>query len=259
MARAPGWTARLNRHFAGHARILGRPEEIVLRDVGELPVSGPLRAQARRLRPPFNEGHGILANRPAWSRRRVDVHYQRTEYRVVAALRRRGELPRVLSSSALLIAPRQRALVLHQRSSKNGHYKRLLHIVGGAVVPPESFELSMVREVREETRLRPRPGRWPVLMVDEPLTGYVMATYLGVETAARPHGSREGATVLLPFDELPGQLIRSKHWVPSGKLAILAWLALGAPGAPGARFAGRSPSDLFKVALEGSVRDYPDP
>jgi 8-oxo-dGTP pyrophosphatase MutT (NUDIX family) len=259
MARGAAWSARLNRHFAGHARILGQPEEIVLRDVGELAVNERVRAEAARLRPPFNEAHGILANRPAWSGRRVDVDYQRTEYRVVKALRARGERPSVLSCGALLIAPRQRALVLHQRSSKNGHYKRLLHIVGGAVVPPETFQLSMVREVREETRLRPRPGRWPVLMVEEPLTGFVMATYLGVETSARPHGSREGATVLLSFDELPDQLIRSKHWVPSGKMAILAWLALGAPGAEEAWFGEHSAAELFTHTLARSGRDYPGP
>jgi hypothetical protein len=264
MARGPSWSARLNRHFAGHTRILGTPDEVVLTHAGAFPVSEVLRARAERLRPPVNEPHGILANRPSWSRRRVDLRYHETDYRVVEALRRQGERPAVLSASALLIAPRERQLILHRRSAMNRYYKRRLHIAGGAFLPSgrsadESLRDTMLREVWEEMRRRPRRGRWPAVMVEEVRTGFVGAIFLGVPTTARPREADEGAMESLSFDALPEDLIRARHWVPAGKLAILAWLALGAPGAPGATFGGRSPAQVLSFALDRSARDYPAP
>jgi hypothetical protein len=257
----------LNRHFEGHARVLGTPTRIVLTDVGPYPLPEALAPLVQQLRPAVNEGHGILAEGPAWTGTEASVRYHHADYRIVQALRASGRQPLILSATAMLIDPARRHVVLNRRSSSSTHYPDRLHCFGGTFVPPlpipqpssdRSLEDTMLREVREETLQPAKPGTWPTLLLEE--NGFFQASHLGVELEGPVvQETDEGAAVNVPFDSLGDTLLVAKDWVPSGKLAVLAWLALGAPGAPGATFAGRSPAELFAWALESSARDYPGP
>jgi hypothetical protein len=87
-------------------------------------------------------------------------------------------------------------------------------------------------------------------------TGFVQLVFLGFAAKASAlkqlDGNWEGNPLLFPFDSVPGLLLKSEDWVPSGKAHLLAWLALGAPNAgPSPKFGKLTPGELFETAIGG--------
>jgi hypothetical protein len=70
--------------------------------------------------------------------------------------------------------------------------------------------------------------------------GFVQFVYLGLNVAAEDDlkfvGSDEGVPIRIQFEDLEAKLCDPEEkWVPSGRMHVLAWLAMGAPtyGCPG--------------------------
>jgi 8-oxo-dGTP pyrophosphatase MutT (NUDIX family) len=120
-----------------------------------------------------------------------------------------------------------------------------------------SLENTLAREVEEEARIKLTfEKKTPLLIMEEMQTGFIQVAFLGMTISAgqadhlldnpRPV---EGKPVKVHFDDLQ-DLLRHPDWVPTGKAAVLAWLALGAPGAgPYVRFGKYSANGLCEEIL----------
>jgi hypothetical protein len=134
-----------------------------------------------------------------------------------------------------------------------------LHTIGGAYSPPHidghegdrtSLRRTAVREAGEESDAAFALDRIPMVVFRELQTGFIQLAYLGVNISAEEKRNlkpnREGTLVYVSFDELPHVLRHERNWYPSGKAAILSWLALGAPNAGWlGSFGGLKPTKLF--------------
>jgi hypothetical protein len=96
-----------------------------------------------------------------------------------------------------------------------------------------SLRRTALREIAEEADKVDIPDTTPSLLAlelgDRP---FVQLTYLGVDTPPNSIVSgkmlAEGIVHEWDFDEF-GRRLKTGDWVPSGRMAYLAWLFLGAP------------------------------
>lgn len=263
------WVPQLNRRFQGEAVVHGayRYEPLIQIDgTYTLTAEQSAFAQQERRQLAFtqpNDPHALLAAEPHWDDDPLHLRVRTLDFAAVRALRQ-PELnpdprPPLISANMVLLCRETRQVILHRRAESSDTYAGALHTFGGAYWPPgvdgreadkHSLRNTAVREVMEETEaslsLDDEP---PMVVLLEVKTGFVQLTFLGVNVSARQaqliSPNREGTIVRVGFDDLPGRLMR-EDWVPTGRAALLAWLAMGAPNAGWRpRFGGRSPSRLF--------------
>jgi hypothetical protein len=211
-----------------------------------------------------NDPHALLYREPNWKDNPPTLHVDTLDFAAVRALRNPAlnppAPPQIISANALLLCRDRRELILHRRAEDSDTYPNALHTVGGAYWPPnvdgrEADRLRLrntaLREVLEETEAALSLGDDPPMVVLRELrTGFVQLAFLGVNVSAveaqRMTANREGSMTYVGFDELPSRLRHDASWVPTGKAAVLAWLAQGAPGAgKRPRFGGLRPTELF--------------
>jgi ADP-ribose pyrophosphatase YjhB (NUDIX family) len=149
-----------------------------------------------------------------------------------------------LTGNAVVVCPEgDHMLVMHKGAHEVSSGRH--HILGGAFDPMfdgDKIASTARREVREETshKLEVDITRCPLILHHQHLGNYMMVTYLGASEAYenKTYGSAEGRVRWVPIETLP-DLLRDQVWAATGKQAILAWFALGAP-VNGARTIRRS-------------------
>ncbi|MGC2694394.1 MAG: hypothetical protein WA738_01240, partial [Candidatus Angelobacter sp.] len=229
--------------------------------------------------PEENDPHAILVTEPDWTQPKPHFEVQGLEYHELKALRSAGKLAnragvrvhrtaRVVSANAVIICRQNRQLILHYRSANSASYPLCYHTIGGGYMPPgihakddlDSLENTLAREVNEEARIKLSLEKIPQLLIMEEVeTGFIQVAFLGIDIPAAqadhlPDNPRpiEGRPVRVPFDKLHDLLSRP-DWVPTGKAAVLAWLALGAPAAgPYPRFGRNTAAGLCEEILATS-------
>lgn len=262
--------AALNERFASHAVIRSLSAlEPELHELGALSFEAGIATAAAAIRPTLsvNDGHAVLAeDPPSWTAARVRLRFHTADFATIRALRDAGRRPRIVSASAVLFSKKRRLLHVHLRSAGSDTYPGLLHTYGGAYLPhparPDGNLLfTLQREVHEESSSTPAaPSRATVTMLSEELTtGFIQCVFLGIDMdlSKRASETYEGRACPIPFDELEDELLWGA-WVPSGKLHVLAWLALGAPGlAPSQTFGQRSARGLFEAVMQADWGPFP--
>lgn len=225
--------------------------------------------------PKENDPHAVLVADPDWSQPKLHFAVKSMEYHEVEALRyatkeSRGGINqirtvRVVSANAVILCRERKQLILHYRSEESSTYPLCYHTIGGGYMPPgikskddlDSLENTLAREAEEEVRAKLTfDKKTPLLIMEELETGFIQVAFLGVNISAEqadhlPDNPRpvEGKPAKIAFHDLHHFLLRS-DWVPTGKAAVLAWLALGAPGAgPYTRFGKYSASRLCEEIL----------
>jgi hypothetical protein len=225
--------------------------------------------------PKDNDPHAVLDSDPDWSQPRLHFTVKSLEFHEVQALRHAREITRggftqaravrVVSANSIILCRESKQLILHYRSKESSTYPLCYHTIGGGYMPPGigpkddlySLENTLAREVEEEVRAKLTFDRMPrLLIMEESQTGFVQVAFLGMAISAEqanhlPDNPRpvEGKPKRVHFDDLP-DLLKHPDWVPTGKAAVLAWLALGAPGAgPYARFGKYSANKLCEEIL----------
>ena len=118
------------------------------------------------------------------------------------------------------------------------------------------LEFTLAREVHEESE---SPAKVHVAShkllaeetAEETETAFVQVVFLGVPMDISPTVRKtvEGKALPIRFDQLRDYLLGHHPWGPSGKMHVLAWLALGAPGCPRATFSGLRPIELFREVM----------
>jgi hypothetical protein len=234
-----------------------------------------LTEQEKRVQPKDNDPHAVLVVDPDWSQPTLHFEVQSLEYHEVEALRHMTEKDRggihqcrtlrVVSATAVILCRERKQLILHFRAKESSTYPSCYHTIGGGYMPPgigskddlDSLENTLAREVEEEVRAKLTFDKKPQLLIMEELqTGFIQVAFLGVNISAEqadrlPRNPRpiEGKPVNIDFHDLP-DFLRKPDLVPTGKAAVLAWLALGAPGAgPYARFGKYSANKLCEEIL----------
>jgi 8-oxo-dGTP pyrophosphatase MutT (NUDIX family) len=256
------WRARLAAAFAGEAMPLGLARAmpaVRARGPAALPaaVGAPAAAERARLTRlgRRNEAHAILTREPDWTAEVPRFEVALLDYAALTALRRLGRRPPVVSAGAVVLCRARRTLLTQRRSRAVAHYPGRRHLFGGAFDPDRdepagNLRATAARELAEEARLPlPDGATPPVLLAREVPTGFVQALYLGIDVpadaAVAAGGTWEGTVESVGFDALP-EALAADDWVPSGRAAVFAWLAQGAPGAGAkAAFAGLGPVQLF--------------
>lgn len=194
-----------------------------------------------------------------WKADQVVLPAKALDYATVVVLRERGCFVPLLSANAVLVCAPLGELILQCRDERMDTYggqKRWVHTIGGGYkggMVGDRFKLrnTAVREVYEETGVHVSiPSRVPLLLMQETDTGFIQAAFLGVTVARKSSAELspgpEGTIRRVPFEDLEQALI-AWDWVPTGKVAVLAWLALGAPNAGvRPRFGEKSPQQLFE-------------
>ncbi|MBW7991927.1 MAG: hypothetical protein FVQ84_18180 [Planctomycetes bacterium] len=262
------WINRLNDRYRGHAEIVRLVEsEPKLVNRGWVKLTPRQSQKADQIREGYiEEGwstdpYGLLDEEPQWHDNPVLLHYRMADQAQIVALRKARKKPRVLSTSVVLCFPESQELLLHRRNRGSATYAEHLHTVGGSYLSQakkgcdeKSLTRTGVREVREETGLFIAGKNCPKKMLcQETATGFVQFVMIGIAVGSDQKRELletsiwEGKYVLVPFSELPGKLIsESEKWVPSGKMHVLSWLALGAPGcSAGVKFGTYAPEELF--------------
>ncbi len=268
--RIERWLPRLAEHFGDHARVLGVLDELPrVQDMGVLDPGEELAAAAPEYNPEFHDSHAVLTHVPVVRDGRCALYAESTWYNTIQALRAAGQRPPIISSSGVLVSPENRCVVLHLRSEKSSTYPNCLHTLGGAYMPigkgyrGRDWDLArtLLREVDEESGENTNPSNLPMVLCDEPPTGFVQCVFLGVwtEMARMKPDWWEGKATAIDFDGLEGWLMQARKWVPSGKLHVMLWLAAGAPGCRDPRFAGKTAEELLEDVLEHSATDYAPP
>jgi hypothetical protein len=272
---AASWLPRLNSYLTGrvilYALLKSEPQihlmgEYQLDDERRKLAKDKFREIRDERRP--NDPHAILMTTPSWNMDPVYFEAQTLDFAAVRALRDEtlGDLkPELLSSNAVIFCSETRQLILHLRSAKSDTFfeQENLHTMGGAYQPPlegrEWDKVSLLhtakREVLEEAG---KSLLWeaepPMIIMKELETGFIQLAILGIDISAnaadRLIESWEGRPVKLDFDDLQRSLMSDTAWVPTGKAAVLAWLALGAPNTNrGVRFSGLAPAALFNAVV----------
>ncbi len=265
------WVPQLNELFRNEVELFGpyRHEPVIHLD-GPLSLSVAQTDYAAKERSRLvtdpnrsNDPNAILSSEPRWADDPVHLHAQYCDYAVVRTLRNEslGTNPRppVLSANILMICRETREIILHRRAPWSDHLANHLHTLGGAYWPPNvdnregdrlSLRRTAIREVGEESDAAFSLLESPMVLFREPPTGFIQLAFLGVNISAKEvlnlKPNREGTLDHVSYDELPRRLRHERNWYPTGKAAILAWLALGAPNAGSlVKFGGFKPTQLF--------------
>ena len=241
----PAFIAAVNARLAGEAALIAQVDAPpVPRGQGEWPLD-PALADARaawveRLagegRP--NEPHALLADGDSIAAR---ADYAVVDFATVCAMRERGRRPRLLSAGGLAVCAERGCVLLQRRSRWVSTYPGCLDIVGGAFQPPapgftgdSGLADTVAREFQEETGIALAPSRHPPAVIAGQLragfSGYIelgLAVDAAALDAAVP--SREGELVPMNAGALAAAFADPKErWVPTARMHVLAWLALGA-------------------------------
>ncbi len=185
------------------------------------------------------------------------------DYAAIRAMRNSGGKPKIVSAGAVVTCSERGQVLLHHRSRENvDTMKGRLHILGGAYMDDtpgmgnDAGDLSFTaaREMFEEAGVfNEPPAKWPALVSWETPTGFFQFIYLGVDVpeiqVKRQHGYPEGTVRLVDLQELESLLVEGK-WVDSGRAAILAWLAFGAPCTGRKKFGQRKARAIYKRVLK---------
>lgn len=278
--KVPHGIERIAYHFRAKnvVHIYGLYRELpTIETVGSFTLNKEERAEQAHLPiPPENDAHAIVVEEPDWTQARLHFKVKGLGYHELKAMRIAGSVQmrpglnhlhtvRVLSANAVILCRERRQLILHFRSSESTTYQGCYHTMGGAYMPPgikakddlDSLKNTLTREVDEEARIKLAFDKTPPLMVMEEVhTGFIQVAFLGINISAEqadklPDNPRpiEGKPIKLSFDDLPDLLLRP-NWAPTGKAAIIGWLALGAYGAgPYPRFAKFTAAKLCKYIL----------
>lgn len=185
-----------------------------------------------------NEPHALLGDDDSVA---GHADYTVGDFATVCALREAGRRPRLLSAGGLAVCAERRCVLLQRRSQWVSTYPGCLDIVGGAFQPRADggagdldLVATIVREFREETGIVLALGRRPPAVIAGQLragfSGYIelgLAVSAAALDAAVP--SREGE--LAPMDAVALAAAfadPAERWVPTARMHVLAWLALGA-------------------------------
>ena len=241
----PAFVAMLNARLEGEAVLIAQVEAPPLpRGHGDWPLTPELAALradwverlAAEGRP--NEPHALLASDEA-----VGVHadYQVVDFATVCALRASGSRFRLLSAGALAVCAERGCVLLQRRSEWVSTYSGCLDIVGGAFQPPASgfagdpgLRATIVREFREETGIALSvERRAPAVIAGQLKAGFSGYVELGLAIDASAldsaEPSNEGQLTPMEGDALARALSDpDEQWVPTARMHVLAWLALGA-------------------------------
>ncbi|WP_394778639.1 NUDIX domain-containing protein [Undibacterium sp.] len=258
--------ALLNARFASEVDIIGFPHKLpALQLAGPMPLPVDLQgsrdvhnARLQQQQRP-NDWHALLTSAAEYKKMPPSLDVHTVDFATVCALREHGHKPPIVSACAVLICADKREIIVHRRSSHSATAPNALHTIGGAYLPqsasqPADADLlaTMLREIKEETGLVLQVPTLPPMMCSQELaTGFIQFVFLGlvVPTAALEQlsNSWEGSAVCIGYDEL-GEALSQPDWVTSGKVHVLAWLALGAPGInTGQRFDGLTATQLFET------------
>jgi hypothetical protein len=271
---APAWMRDINDRMEADATIIRCVESPpIIHMTASLAVDGKTEALARNEREAIHaravadEPHALLSDEQVnWPDEVIALRCESAPFSVITALRKQKRaVPYILSAGALVCCAERGVVYLHRRSGPPAteYFSLHLHTFGGhfhasassAVVYDLNLHETAKREVREQLHHNDLmiPEGIPALLSfehgrDVP-KGYLQYYYLGINLPAaaddvvqynqRLHPPVEGAIERLAF---PGQLEdrlldEDEAWVPSGKMQVLAWLAMGAPvfgEAPGA-------------------------
>lgn len=170
---------------------------------------------------------------------------------------------KVIYSTVLVICRETKEILLHKRGSVT-RYKDCFHVFGGGFMPEmdgylhndkDNLLKTAMREILEETGLTVQWDKNVKLLHVETTAGGEELLFLGmnvtkenVEYIQKFHKETwEGKVETIKFDKFPGFLLaKNKKWSEAGMVAILSWLALGAPGGEAeTRFGKETPQELF--------------
>jgi len=190
-----------------------------------------------------NEPHALLESYTDLGNTPIVFDAKKTYFSTILCLRDKNIKPNIISAGAVLIDNEKKVLIVHQRSLNSATYPGYYHILGGAFLPKmnnysttydTTLKYTVIREIAEETNSEIEiknlnDVRYRTFS-EELTTGFIQYEFLGatVNIKGNGHGNWEGNLIHIPFSELEDKLIKL-NWVPSGKMHILAWLALGAP------------------------------
>ena len=219
-----------------------------------------------------------LDEKADWARDPVTLRVNTIKYSAVKSFRADRLCVPTLSANAILVCPQSRQLVLQRRSPEMDTYPNGVHNVGDGHQhhwPGGDSDLyaTMRREVLEELGVQADDcENLPKAILGELDTGFIQVNYLGVEISSSnlqkmATETKEGSNFAVSFDKLEEELRkdpspeelkkdpRKEKWVPTGRAAILIWLAFGAPypskGREPVRFGGKTAEQLFNAIVPG--------
>jgi hypothetical protein len=270
--------ARLNGMFKNHAEARSVVEsEPELQVKGPLPlseeevaVSGLIENSVHNLFEQVTK-YGVLSYPfESWNPG-SKMEYYSTDFAQVCAKRRTAvkacapeKHPQVLSACVVLFSKSKKVVYLHRRGGRSVTYPSCLHTYGGHFLPVpawgshdnESLLGTAVRQLIDEAAvyIPPRPN-CPLLVARELPTNFVQLVLLGVDVADAKLGGPqlEGKAEAVRFEDLAATL-SDDTWVPSGRMHVLMWLALGAPGIePPAWPKASTPEQIFEDIARKSL------
>ena len=262
---AANWISRLNSLYQNEIRIYCQNNLLPnINFNGQYLLSENQKAVARNHykllkkanRP--NDQHAILIADPIWDSDPVNLDVKLLDFSGVNVLRQEGIRPQILSSCGIIVCGDTEELILHTRDHSAATYPSAIHTIGGAYLPNRpgggdpDLRSTIEREVHEETQLNLSSDHSPpMIMAKELSTGFIQLVFLGFNVSAqalkRIHKNWEGQVTRIKFDNLPN-ILQNEHWVPTGKVHVLAWLALGCPGVNyKPKFKNLSPIQLFDI------------
>ena len=266
-----GWIEALNSAFEDRVKVVGlvtTEPEISLGGYASLTKQQYQSAKSIRTelvtQRHANELHGVLLDEPNWESNPIKFNVGVLDFAEVQSLRKEEGRPALLSSSAVILCPESKELIMHQRTSDSATYAGLLHTVGGGYRPAfgknaSTDHLSLLRalkrEIREETDMdiETNAGKVPLIISRELQTGFVQLVALGLTVSKNQvtdaKDGWEGKVLPISVDKLSTGL--GGQIVPSGMVHLLAWLAFGAPGlGVFRRIDGKRPRKLFWELVE---------
>lgn len=241
----PAFIAAVNARFAGEAVLLAQAAAPpVPRDRGPAALDPAImQAQAgwaERIaadnRP--NEPHALLIGDQLTPQA---ADYAVIDFATVCAIRETGRWPPLLSAGALAVCRGRGQVLLQRRSAWVSTYQGCLDIIGGAFQPPAaghpgdpSLAATIAREFAEETGLALDPGRRaPAVIAGQLRSGFSGYVELGLDVAPdaldRAASTQEGTLEPMDAAGLAAALNDpQERWVPTARMHVLTWLALGA-------------------------------